>query len=320
MAAFSHDHDHDDAAGHNHPSGGDHAHAHAPANFGMAFGVGIALNLGFVALEATYGILSNSVALIADAGHNFSDVLGLVVAWVASILTRTKPSRRYTYGLRSSSILAALANAVFLLVAVGAVAYEGIQRLFEPAPVAGLTVIVVAAVGIAINGVTALLFMKGSKGDLNIRGAFLHMAADAAVSMGVVVAGFVILGTGWLWLDPAVSLLIVVVIMIGTWGLLRDAMTMSLHAVPPGIDPQAVRTFLSNQVGVVEVHDLHIWAMSTTETALTCHLVIPSGYPGDGFLVELAHELQGKFAIQHATMQVETVRDGACVLAPDHVV
>ncbi len=311
-------HDHAGHAGHNHKPGG--GHAHAPANFGTAFAVGVALNLGFVAIEATYGFLANSVALIADAGHNFSDVLGLIVAWAASILARRKPSQRYTYGLRSSSILAAFINAVLLLVAVGAIAFEAVRRFSDPSPVAGWTVIIVASIGIVINGATALLFMRGSKGDLNVRGAFLHMAADACVSAGVVLGGFAILATGWLWIDPLISLLIVVVIVIGAWSLLRDATTMSLHAVPPGIDPQAVRIFLSSQPGVVELHDLHIWAMSTTETALTCHLVMPDGFPGDCFLAELADALRVRFSIPHATIQVETVREGGCALAPDHVV
>lgn len=324
MSDSSHDHDHGDHTGHDHAPGGGHGdahgHAHAPASFGKAFAVGIALNMGFVAIEATYGFLANSVALIADAGHNFSDVLGLIVAWVAATLAQRKPSQRFTYGLRSSSILAALVNAVLLLVAVGAIAFEAVRRFAEPSPVAGMTVIVVAAIGIVINGVTALLFMRGSKGDLNIRGAFLHMAADAAVSAGVVLGGFAILATGWHWIDPLVSLMIVAVIVIGTWSLLRDATAMSLHAVPPGVDSQAVRAFLSSQSGVVEVHDLHIWAMSTTETALTCHLVMPDGFPGDAFLARLADMLRTRFSIPHATVQVETLREGGCVLAPDHVV
>jgi cobalt-zinc-cadmium efflux system protein len=211
------------------------------------------------------------MALVADAGHNLSDVLGLVVAWAAVILSKRAPSPRFTYGLRGSSILAALFNAVFLLVAVGAIGWEAIQRLLHPEPVAGITVMVVAAVGIFINGMTAWLFASGSKGDLNIRGAYLHMAADAAVSIGVVVAGLVILFTGWTWLDPAASLIISAVIIWGTWGLLRDSMAMSMSAVPPGIDPGAVRGYLEKCAGVTQVHDLHIWPMSTTETALTCH-------------------------------------------------
>jgi cobalt-zinc-cadmium efflux system protein len=265
---------------HNHAHGPD-GHIHAPANFGPAFAIGISLNTAFVIVEGIFGYASNSMALVADAGHNLSDVLGLVVAWVAVILSNRAPSPRFTYGLRGSSILAALFNAVFLLVAVGAIGWEAIQRLLHPEPVAGVTVMVVAAVGILINGITAWLFASGSKGDLNIRGAYLHMAADAAVSMGVVVAGLVILITGWTWLDAATSLAISAVIVWGTWGLLRDSAAMSMSAVPPGIDPAAVRGHLEKCAGVTQVHDLHIWPMSTTEVALTCHLVIPAGQPGD---------------------------------------
>jgi cobalt-zinc-cadmium efflux system protein len=308
------DHDHNGQA---HGPGG---HAHAPGNFGAAFAIGITLNTIFVIVEAIFGYASNSMALVADAGHNLSDVLGLVVAWVAVVLSKRAPSPRFTYGLRGSSILAALFNAVFLLVAVGAIGWEAIQRLLHPEPVAGVTVIVVAAVGIFINGITAWLFASGSNGDLNIRGAYLHMAADAAVSMGVVVAGLVILFTGWAWLDAATSLLISAVIVWGTWGLLRDSMAMSMSAVPPGIDPAAVRGYLEKCVGVAQVHDLHIWPMSTTEVALTCHMVIPAGQPGDAYLMEIAHHLKKDFGIHHATVQVETDPNSPCALAPDHVV
>jgi len=307
-----HYHDH----GHAHHGG----HSHAPTDFGTAFAIGIALNTGFVIAEAALGIASNSMALVADAGHNLSDVLGLVVAWTAAILSKRLPSPRYTYGLRGSSILAALFNAVFLLVAVGAIGWEAILRLFKPEPVAELTVMIVAAVGIFINGITAWLFAAGRKGDLNIRGAYLHMVADAAVSAGVVAAGFVILLTGWAWIDAVTSLAIVAVIIWGTWGLLRDSVAMSLGAVPRGIDPAAVRGFLQRCEGVVQVHDLHIWPMSTTEVALTCHLVIPAGAPGDGYLLEIAQRLKHEFGIAHATIQVETDPDSPCALAPDHVV
>lgn len=242
------------------------------------------------------------------------------MAWVAVVLSRRAPSARYTYGLRGSSILAALFNAVFLLVAVGAIGWEAIQRLLKPEPVASLTVIVVATIGIAINGVTAWLFASGRKGDLNIRGAYLHMVADAAVSAGVAVAGLVILLTGWNWLDPAGSLMISAVIVWGAWGLLRESMAMSLNAVPRGIDPVAVRAYLERRPGVVQVHDLHIWSVSTTEVALTCHLVIPAGAPGDAYLLDLAVQLRDVFGIQHATMQVETDPDSPCALAPDYVV
>ncbi|MFC6790674.1 cation diffusion facilitator family transporter [Methylobacterium komagatae] len=315
-------HDHSDH-GHSHDHGGDAhgpGHLHAPASFGKAFALGITLNVGFVAVEAAYGLLANSVALLADAGHNLSDVLGLIVAWAATVLAKRAPTSRYTYGMKGSSILAALFNAVFLLVAVGAIAWEAVQRFGEPAPVAGKTVMVVAAVGIAVNGVTAWLFASGAKGDINIKGAFLHMAADTAVSAGVVLAGLVIIYTGWAWLDPVVSLGIVAVIVWSTWGLLHDSLKLSLAAVPPGIDPDAVRRHLGGLPGVAELHDLHIWPMSTTETALTSHLVIPGGHPGDAFLMQAAHDLREKFGIGHTTLQVETSADNACALAPDHVV
>jgi cobalt-zinc-cadmium efflux system protein len=304
---------------HDHSHNSD-SHSHAPADFGKAFAIGIALNIAFVILEAAFGVISNSMALIADAGHNLSDVLGLVVAWIASILARRRPTTRYTYGLRGTSILAALFNAIFLLVATGAIAWEAVLRLFDPQPVAGPTVMAVAAAGIVVNGFTAWLFASVRKDDLNIRGAYLHMAADAAVSAGVVVAGLVIYLTGWLWLDPLVSLAIAVVIVAGTWGLLRDSVAMSLAAVPAGIDPAEVRAMLAGRPGVSRVHDLHIWSMSTNEVALTAHLVIPSGHPGDSFLHDLAEELKAHHGIGHVTLQIETDADSACTLAPDHVV
>lgn len=309
-------HDHSDDARHNHGPG----HVHASAGFGTAFAVGIGLNLAFVAVEFVYGVLANSMALVADAGHNLSDVLSLAIAWIASVLAGRPPSLRYTYGLRGSSIVAALFNAVLLLVAVGAVAWEAILRLFHPEPVASGTVIIVAAVGIAINGATAWLFASGRKGDLNIRGAFVHMVADAAVSAGVVVAGAVMLLTGWLWLDPLTSLVVVGLIVWGTWSLLRDSLAMSMSAVPAAIDPQAVRRYLETCNGVTAVHDLHIWPMSTTDTALTAHLVVPGGHPGDEFLMRAASELRHRFGIGHTTLQIETDADTACRLAPDHVV
>lgn len=308
-----HHHDHE----HSHGPGG---HSHAPASFGTAFAVGITLNTAFVVVEAVYGYTSNSTALIADAGHNLSDVLGLVVAWIAVILSKRPASPRYTYGLRGSSILAALFNAVFLLIAVGAIGWEAILRLLNPEPVAEKTVMIVAAIGIVINGFTAWLFASGSKNDLNIRGAYLHMAADAAVSAGVVVAALVIMFTGWLWLDPAVSLVIVAVIVWGTWGLLRDSTAMSLDAVPSNIDPVAVRDYLEHRPGVTEVCDLHIWPMSTTEVALSCHLVIPSGYPGDAFLVEASHQLNDRFHIQHVTIQIVTSPVTGCEIMARHAV
>jgi cobalt-zinc-cadmium efflux system protein len=310
------DHAHPDHAHGGHGPG----HVHAPANFGTAFAVGIALNLAFVAVEFVYGVLANSMALVADAGHNLSDVLSLAIAWIASVLARRPPSSRLTYGLGGSSIVAALFNAVLLLLAVGAIAWEAILRLLQPEPVASGTVMIVAAVGIVINGATAWLFASGRKDDLNIRGAFLHMVADAAVSAGVVVAGAVILLTGWLRLDPLTSLVVVGLIVWGTWGLLRDSLAMSVSAVPAAIDPQAVRLYLESCNGVAAVHDLHIWPMSTTETALTAHLVFPGGHPGDGFLMRAASELKRRFGIGHTTLQIEIDEETACHLAPDHVV
>lgn len=313
---MSHAHDH---SGHNHSHSHSHGHNHAPASYGRAFAVGIALNTLFIIIEVIYGLRANSLSLLADAGHNASDVLGLVVAWVAVWLTKREPNTRYTYGLQSSSILAALANAVFLLVAIGGIVWEALQRLSHPEPIMGNTVMIVAAVGILINGFTALLFMKGSKGDLNIRGAFLHMATDAAVSLGVVISGLVILQTGWLWLDPVVSITIALVIVVGTWGLLRDSVNLALHAVPAHIDHAKVKEFLAGVKGVKEVHDLHIWAMSTTEVALSAHLLMPDGHPGDAFIKEIAHELEHDFSIGHATIQIE-LGGTECALAPDNVV
>jgi cobalt-zinc-cadmium efflux system protein len=303
-----------------HEHGSGHLHAHAPKSFGFAFALAAALNIAFVAVEAAFGILSNSTALLADAGHNLSDVVGLLVAWGAAVLSRRAPTARYTYGLRSSSILAALFNAVFLLTAVGAIAWEAIQRFAHPAPVAAGTVMIVAAVGIAINGLTAWMFASGRKGDINIRGAFLHMAADAAVSAGVVVAGALILLTGWQWVDPAVSLVICAIIVWSTWGLLIDSVRMSLDAVPGNIEAASVSGYLQQLPGVVQLHDLHIWPVSTTETALTCHLVMPGGHPGDQFLIETAHALAHRFAIGHTTIQIETSETTACAQAPDHVI
>lgn len=324
MMIDTHHHGHN-SAGHGHAHNGHRhhergGHVHAPASFGQAFAVGIGLNAAFVLIEAGYGIASNSMALVADAGHNLSDVLGLVVAWAAAVLSKRTPTARYTYGLRSASILAALFNAVFLLVAVGAIGWEAIQRFARPEPVAGGTVMIVAIIGIAINGLTAWLFASGRKGDLNIRGAYLHMAADAAVSAGVVAAGLVILLTGWLWLDPVASLIIVAVIVWGTWDLLRDSVALSLAAVPPAIDPGLVRKFLAGRPGVAGLHDLHIWPMSTTDVALTAHLVMPGGHPGDGFLMEAAHELKDRFGIGHVTLQVETDPGTVCALEPEHVI
>ena len=305
---------------HSHHHHGHDGHAHAPADFGRAFAIGITLNTAFVVAEAVFGFISNSTALIADAGHNLSDVLGLVVAWGAASLAKRPPTDRFTYGLRSSSILAALFNAVFLLVSVGAIGWESILRLLNPQPISGPIVMAVAAVGIVINTATALMFVRGRKSDLNIEGAFLHMAADAAVSLGVVIAAGLLMWTGQNWIDPVMSLVICAVILWSTIGLLRSSLRMSLHAVPSGISVEAVRDFLRKQPGVARIHDLHIWPISTTETALTCHVVMPSGHPGDQFLVETSHRLAHDFAIGHATLQIETSEDTLCVLAPDEVV
>jgi cobalt-zinc-cadmium efflux system protein len=300
----------------------DHGHDHGQAagNFGTTFAIATALNLGLVAVQVFYGVVANSVALLADAGHNFGDALGLVIAWGAHVLAKFNPTARYTYGFRSASILAALLNGVILLVATGAIAWEAIGRFFDPHEVAGATVMVVAALGILVNGLSALLLMAGQRSDLNIRGAFLHLMVDAAVSLGVVVAGGLILLTGWNWLDPSVSIAISVAIIWGTWGLIREAINHSLDAVPAEIDPREVAKFLGGLPGVESIHDLHVWAMSTTETALTCHLVMPKGHPGDEFLQTLSNQLHDKFEIAHPTVQIEMADTGACKLAPEHVV
>ncbi|MET3333523.1 MULTISPECIES: cation diffusion facilitator family transporter [Bradyrhizobium] len=313
-----HHHDHaDHGPGHGHDHG--HGHVHAPANFGKAFAIGILLNTALVVAEAVYGYLGNSTALLADAGHNLSDVLGLVVAWGASIAARRAPSGRFTYGFRASTILAALANAVFLLVATGAIGWEAILRLREPEPVAGVTVMVVAGIGILINGFTAMLFASGRKDDINVEGAYLHMAADAAVSLGVVVSAALIIWTGWLWLDPLTSLVICATILWSTTSLLRGSIDMSMAAAPKGTDLAAIRSFLLARPGVSAIHDLHVWPISTTETALTCHLVMPTG-AGDAFLMETAQLLKTAHHIGHTTLQVETHPDNGCALAPDDVV
>jgi cobalt-zinc-cadmium efflux system protein len=325
-----HRHDHDHAHDHHaaHDSGPDHAgHAHShhahgvPDRAGRAFAIGIALNLAFVVAEIAYGLAADSLALLADAGHNFGDVLGLVFAWGASALAARAPTARFTYGLRGSTILAALGNAMLLLVAIGGIAWEAIQRLQAPVAVEGTTVIWVAAAGICVNAFTAWLFMRRRHSDLNVRAAYLHMAADALVSVGVVVAGIVMLATGWERVDPIVSIVVALVILYGTWGLLRESVQLALHAVPAQLDPGRVRAHLASLPGVVEIHDLHIWGMSTTETALTAHLVMPAGHPGDDFLCDIALAVQERFNICHATFQIETATGTApCALAPDHVV
>ena len=318
MSERPHDHGHQHGhahAGHSH-AGGHHHHA-APTDAGKAFFIAIALNSVFVVVEFGYGFIANSTALMADAGHNLSDVLGLGLAWAATWLGRRSPSERFTYGLRSSSILAALANAMLLFVACGAIGWEAFQRITQPPAVSGMTVIAVAAAGIVVNGLSAWLFFKGSKGDLNIRGAYLHMAADAAVSLGVVVAGVVMLVTGWYWLDPVISLVIVTVILVGTWGLLRESAHLALDAVPPHIDVAAVASYLETLPGVTGLHDLHIWGMSTTESALTVHLVMPAGYPGDSVMDSITQTLAERFSIHHSTLQVEQgTTQHACSLHP----
>jgi cobalt-zinc-cadmium efflux system protein len=321
----SHDHDHADHGHHSHDHHGHdhhgHDHHHLGGELGLVFAISIALNLGFVVIEGVFGFISHSMALLADAGHNFSDVLGLVAAWSASILATRRPSERYTYGLRSSSILAALANAIILLIAVGGIVVEAVQRLIDPTPVGGVTIIVVACAGVVVNGASALMLGHRHHGDLNVESAFAHMLGDALVSVGVAISGAVILWTNWLWLDPAVSIVVSAVIVLGTWRLLRRSLDMALQAVPPNIDPAEVRAQLLLVSGVSEVHDLHIWAMSTTSTALTAHLIMPAGHPGDACLADVAGALQKRFGIEHATIQVET-GDPAhpCVLVPDTVV
>jgi cobalt-zinc-cadmium efflux system protein len=280
-------------------------HSHHHTNYNKAFIIGITLNVIYILVEVFYGLMINSMALIADAGHNFSDVLGLLLAWGAAYLAKTATTEKRTYGFRKSTILAALFNAILLMIAVGAISIEAVRKLISPEPVQGLTMMAVAGVGVIINGITAFLFMKGRKEDLNIKGAFLHMAADAGVSLGVVLAGFIIYSTGWLWVDPAISLVIVLVITIGTWGLLKDSFHLSMDAVPNGINLKDVGNYLKGINGVEEVHDLHIWAMSTTEIALTAHLVIPEETNDDYFLKRICGELHSRFGIGHSTIQIE---------------
>ena len=315
--AVDHHHGHD----HGHHHGRHHGHSHAPSTFGRAFAIGIGLNIIYVAAEATYGVLANSLALLSDAGHNLGDVLALAVAWAAAIMAARAPSARYTYGLRSFSILAALGNAMLLLVVTGGIAWAAILRLAHPERSAGLTVMAVAAVGVAINGLTAWMFASGRKGDVNIRAAFSHMAADALVAAGVVAAGGVILVTEWKWLDPLASLVIGVVIVTSTWSLLRESLDLALQAVPAGVDRTAVRAYLAALPGVAEVHDLHIWGMSTTETALTAHLVRPGAEVDDAMIHAACVELKTRFRVHHATLQIENgAMDHPCHLADEAVV
>ena len=310
------EHDHTQDHHHDH-----HDHHQAPNNFTRAFAVGIVLNLTFVAVEVFYGIISHSVALLADAGHNFGDVLGLGLSWGATALASLKPSARRTFGFRRTTIVASVANALVLLFVTGGLAWESLRRLISPEAAEGKTMIVVALVGAAVNTASALLFMAGSKKDLNLRSAFLHLASDAVLALGVAVAGGVILFTGWLWLDPAASIILAVTILVGTWSLMKRSLNLMLDAVPEGIDPAEVKGFLGALPGVVEVHDLHIWAMSTTETALTAHLVMPGNGCEPTFLASACKALHDKFDIDHSTLQIDPQESPApCALAPDEVV
>jgi cobalt-zinc-cadmium efflux system protein len=297
-----------------------HGHgSHAPSTRSAPFALGMALNGSFIVAEVIFGLRAHSLALLADAGHNLSDVLGLGLAWGALVLAQRPPTARHTYGMRRASILAALANAILLLVAVGGIAWEALQRLGQPEVVAGGVVMAVAGVGFVLNSVTALLFFSGRKEDINVRGAFLHMAADAGVSLGVVGAGLVMARTGWLWLDPIVSLVIGAVIVWGTWSLLRESLHLAMDAVPQNVDHAAVERYLSELPGVTTVHDLHIWAMSTREVALTAHLVKPDAEVDDALLARINRELHDLFQIEHTTIQLER-EDGRCEQAPANVV
>jgi cobalt-zinc-cadmium efflux system protein len=303
-----------------HEHGGHDHHDHAAATSGWAFVIGIAVNLAFVIAEAIYGAVAHSMALSADAVHNLGDVLGLCLAGGAAVLAKRRPSKRRTYGLRGTTMLASLANAVLLLTVTGAVVWESLGRLSHPGEVNGKTVVVVALVGVAINGASALLFMRGRHGDLNVRSAFVHLAGDAVLALGVAISGAIVLRTGLLWLDPAVSIALSVVILISTWGLLRRALDLVLGAVPTGIDPDAVRAFLERLPDVVEVHDLHIWAMSTTETALTAHVVMP-GRCEPRFLGDVCRRLHLEFGVGHSTIQVDAVdAPDPCALSPEDVI
>jgi cobalt-zinc-cadmium efflux system protein len=295
-----------------------HSHHHEINNYNRSFAIGIALNIIFVVIEVTYGLVADSLALIADAGHNLSDVMSLMLAWGASYLATKHPTHKRTYGLRKVTIMASLVSAVLLLVALGGIAWESIERLSSPEPVNGMIVIVVAAIGVVINTATALLFVKGQKHDLNIRAAYLHMAADAAISLGVVLAGIAIMLTGLLWLDPFISLFIVVVILISTWELLKNSIDLSIDAVPQGIDVSHVQSYLKNLENVIDIHDLHIWALSTTDTALTVHLVTNNEVIDNRFLKEIQEHLHHHFNISHTTIQVEYKdSDYTCVLDRD---
>ncbi len=291
-----------------------HDHNHQISNYNRAFAIGVMLNVIFVAVEAGYGVAAGSLALIADAGHNLTDVLSLLLAWGAALLATKPATEKRTYGFRKVTIMASLVSAILLLVALGGITWEAIGRFFDPKPVEGMTVIVVAAIGVVINTITALLFVSGQKHDLNIRGAFLHMAADAGVSFGVVVAGIIIMVTGWLLIDPLISLLIVAAILVGTWSLLRDSMNLAIDSVPKGIDIAGIKRYLTSLENVSQIHDLHIWPMSTTEVALSVHLIIVDDSLDNGFLPKLQQQLHDRFTIGHSTIQVERQNDGPCML------
>ena len=293
----------------------DHGHSHAPGDYNRAFAIGVALNIGFVLVEAGYGIVAGSLALVADAGHNLSDVVSLLLAWGASVLSTRASTETRTYGFRKATIMASLAGAVLLLVALGGITTEAVGRLFHPQPVTGSIVILVAAIGAVINTVTALLFVSGQKHDLNLRSAFLHMTADAGVSLGVVAAGLAIIYTGWLWIDPVISLVIVVVILVGTWALFRDSVNLAIDAVPQGIDIAAVREYLDGLDNVTRIHDLHVWALSTTEVALTVHLVVTDSVLSNEFLGRVQQQLHDRFGIEHSTIQMENYQGASgCML------
>ncbi|HAO26134.1 MULTISPECIES: cation diffusion facilitator family transporter [unclassified Methylophaga] len=296
-----------------------HPHHHQVANYNRAFAIGILLNVVFVIIEASYGILAGSMALLADAGHNLSDVVSLLLAWGASVLAKKAATEKRTYGFRKATVMAALLSSIMLLIALGGIAWESINRMFNPQPVQGMTVIVVASIGVVINTITALLFFKGQQHDLNIRGAFLHMAADAAVSLGVVIAGIFILFKNWLWIDPLVSLLIVMIILIGTWRLLRESLNYAMDAVPENVDLQKIQQYLLDCDQVDSLHDLHVWPLSTSETALTVHLVVKGSPLDNAFLSQLQHDLHDHFAIEHATIQLESADDASfCLLGSNH--
>ncbi len=291
-----------------------HDHNHQISNYNRAFAIGVMLNVIFVAIEAGYGVAAGSLALIADAGHNLTDVLSLLLAWGAGLLATKPATEKRTYGFRKVTIMASLASAILLLVALGGITWEAIGRFFDPKPVEGMTVIAVAAIGVVINTITALLFVSGQKHDLNIRGAFLHMAADAGVSFGVVVAGIIIMVTGWLLIDPLISLLIVAVILVGTWSLLRDSMNLAIDSVPKGIDIAGIKRYLTSLENVSQIHDLHVWPLSTTEVALSVHLIMIDDSLNNDFLPKLQQQLHDRFSIEHSTIQVERQCDGPCML------